>query len=398
MVEHSAMTDTATVAAIREFVRTRVTELEPQILHGVDLDHFEPVQALRDEVRDHGWWAPNLPSSVGGMGLSLQEFAPVSEALGWSPLGHYIFGSQAPDAGNAEILHQFGTDEQKEQWLEPLARGAIRSCFGMTEPDNAGSNPTTLSSSATLADGVWTIDAHKWFTTAADGAAFCVVMVVTEPDADSKYARASMIIVPTDTPGFELVRNISVMGEEGAGWASHAEIRLQNVRVPEANLLGGRGMGFVIAQERLGPGRIHHCMRWLGLAERAFYLMCQRASQRDLGGGKPLGTRQIVQSWIAESRTEIDAARLLTLDAARQIDALGNHGARNAISAIKFYVAGVLQRVVDRAIQVHGALGMTDDTILAWIFRHERAARIYDGPDEVHKMVVALRILREHGM
>jgi alkylation response protein AidB-like acyl-CoA dehydrogenase len=383
---------------IRSFVRTRVVAIEHEMLNGPDLDRFEPIQDLRREVRSRGWWAPNLGSEVGGMGLSLREFAPVSEALGWSPLGHYVFGAQAPDAGNAEILHEFGTAQQKKQWLGPLARGEVRSCFGMTEPDNAGSNPTNLSSQAKLADGRWTIDAHKWFTTGADGAAFCIVMAVTDPDAESPYGQASMLIVPTDSAGFENVRNISVMGDTGAGWASHSEIKLTGVTIPEENLLGGRGTGFLIAQQRLGPGRIHHCMRWLGLAERAFFLMCQRAASRDLGGGKPLGTRQIVQAWIAESRTEIDAARLLTADAARQIDELGTHGARNAISGIKFYVAGVLQRVVDRALQVHGALGMTDDTILAWIFRHERAARIYDGPDEVHKMVVARRILREYGM
>ena len=392
------MSSNPLVEDIRSFVRTHVAPLEGQMLGGLDLDHFDRVQQLREDVKARGWWAPNLGEGLGGMGLTLQEFAPVSEALGWSPLGHYVFGAQAPDAGNAEILHEFGTPKQKERWLEPLARGEIRSCFGMTEPDNAGSNPTMLSSTATLSNDTWTVDAHKWFTTGADGAAFCIVMVVTDPDAGSPHGKASMVIVPTDAPGFENVRNISVMGEKGAGWASHSEVRLSGVEVPEENLLGGRGTGFLIAQQRLGPGRIHHCMRWLGLAERAFFLMCQRAASRDLGGGKPLGTRQIVQAWIAESRTEIDAARLLTLDAARQIDELGTHGARNAISAIKFYVAGILQRVVDRAIQVHGALGMTDDTILAWIFRHERAARIYDGPDEVHKMVVARRILREHGM
>ncbi|MFT6399179.1 MAG: alkylation response protein AidB-like acyl-CoA dehydrogenase [Bradymonadia bacterium] len=387
-----------TLADIREFVRTRVAALEPEMLQGPDLDSFEPVQALRREVKSRGWWAPNLGHELGGMGLTLQEFAPVSEAMGWSPLGHYVFGAQAPDAGNAEVLHEFGSDEQKERWLMPVARGDARSCFGMTEPENAGSNPKTLSSTARIDDGEWVINAHKWFTTGADGAAFCVVMVVTDPDSSSPYGKASMILVPTDAPGYEIVRNISVMGEPGCGWASHSEVKLTDVRVPEANLLGGRGMGFLIAQQRLGPGRIHHCMRWLGLAERAFFLMCERAATRDIGGGKMLGSRQVIQTWIAESRTEIDAARLLTLDAARQIDELGTHGARNAISAIKFFVAGILQKVVDRSIQVHGALGMTDDTILAWIFRHERAARIYDGPDEVHKMVVARRILREHGM
>ncbi len=382
---------------VRHFVRTEVVALESELASAPDLDTHAGVQALRDKVKAAGWWAPQVSKEAGGAGLSLAEFGPVSEALGWSPLGHYVFGAQAPDAGNVEVLAEFGTDEQKQRWLLPLVAGEHRSCFGMTEPDNAGSNPTLLSTTAVLEDGEWVINGRKWFTTGADGAAFCIVMAVTEPDA-SKYARASMIIVPTDTPGYERVRNISVMGEAGCGWASHSEIQLTNVRVPAANLLGGRGTGFLIAQQRLGPGRIHHCMRWIGLAERALDLQCHRAATRDLGDGKPLGTRQTIQNWIAESRAEIDAARLLVLDCARKIDAEGSHASRSAISTIKFFVAGVLTRVVDRALQTHGALGMTDDTILAWIFRHERAARIYDGPDEVHKMVVAKRILREYGM
>lgn len=381
---------------IRAFVRDRVAPLEATLHDAPNLDTHDDVQALRAAVKERGWWAPQVSTEAGGAGLSLSEFGPVSEALGWSPLGHYVFGAQAPDAGNVEVLAEFGTDQQKSRWLLPLVAGDIRSCFGMTEPDNAGSNPTLLSTTATRDGDSWVVNGHKWFTTGADGAAFCIVMAVTEPDAD-KYARASMIIVPTDTPGYERVRNISVMGDPGAGWASHSEVKLTDVRVPADNLLGGAGAGFLIAQQRLGPGRIHHCMRWIGLAERSLDLMCRRAASRDIGG-KPLGTRQTIQNWIAESRAEIDAARLLVLDCARRIDEEGSHAARSAISTIKFYVAGMLNNVVDRAVQTHGALGMTDDTILAWIYRHERASRIYDGPDEVHKMVVARRILRGYGM
>jgi alkylation response protein AidB-like acyl-CoA dehydrogenase len=381
---------------IRNFVRERAVPLEATLAAEPDLDRHAAVQQLRDEVRAAGWWALSAPSEWGGAGLSLTDLAPVSEALGWSPLGHFLFNAQAPDAGNIEILAEYGTDEQRTRWLAPLVAGAHRSCFGMTEPENAGSNPTELSSTARLEGDEWVINAHKWFTTGADGAAFCIVMVVTEPDA-APHARASMLIVPTDAPGYELVRNIPVMGDAGKGWASHGEIMLRDVRVPADALLGGRGMGFAIAQQRLGPGRIHHCMRWIGVAERALDMLCQRAATRDLGGGKMLGSRQIVQAWIAESRAEIDAARLLVLDCARRIDEQGAYAARTSISLIKFHVARVMNDVLDRAIQVHGALGMTDDTVLAWFYRHERAARIYDGPDEVHKMVVARRILREYG-
>jgi alkylation response protein AidB-like acyl-CoA dehydrogenase len=223
-------------------------------------------------------------------------------------------------------------------------------------------------------------------------------MAVTNPEAPSPYSRATMIIVPCDTPGYELVRNVSVMGDKGSDYASHGEVSYQSCRVPQANTLGAEGMGFVISQDRLGPGRIHHCMRWIGICERAFELMCARAASRQLAPGKPLGTRQIVQQWIAESRAEINGARLMVLQAAWKIDHEGTYAAREEISLIKFTVANVLQRVLDRAIQVHGALGMTDDTPLAYWYAHERAARIYDGADEVHKTVVARRILREHGL
>jgi alkylation response protein AidB-like acyl-CoA dehydrogenase len=291
-----------------------------------------------------------------------------------------------------ELLHLFGTPEQQHTWLHPLAAGSIRSCFAMTEPELAGSNPTQLATRAERDGDEYVISGHKWFTSSADGASFAVVMAVTNPDAEP-HARASQIIVPVPTPGFTLVRNISVMGETGGGWASHAEVTLENVRVPVANRLGAEGAGFALAQERLGPGRIHHCMRWIGVCERVFDLMCRRAVSRELAPGETLANKQAVQFWIADSRIEIHAARLMVLDAASRISREGQRAARAEIAYIKVFVANVLQRVLDRALQAHGALGMTDDTPIAWWYRHERAARIYDGADEVHKSVIARRAL-----
>ena len=252
-----------------------------------------------------------------------------------------------------------------------------------------------LETPAVKEGGDYVINGHKWYTSSADGAEFAIVMAVTNPEA-GPYMQASMIIVPTDTPGFDLVRNISVMGHAGEGYFSHAEIIYRNCRVPQENLLGPEGHGFIMAQDRLGPGRIHHCMRWIGICNRAFDLMCARARDRVIAPGKTLATRQIVQSWIAECAADIQAARLMVLHAAWKIETAGKKEARNEISMIKFVVANVMQKVIDRAIQVHGGLGMTDDTVLAHFYRHERAARIYDGADEVHKVSLAKRLLREY--
>lgn len=352
------------------------------------------VAAARERAKALGLWAPHLPHDLGGLGLPLADFARVSEELGRSPLGHLAVNAQAPDVGNMELLHAHGSDAQQRRWLEPLARGEIRSCFSMTEPEHAGSNPVWLSTTARREGGEYVIDGHKWFTSAAEGAAFAIVMAVTNPDAEAPHQRASMIIVPADTPGFVRVRNIPVMGDAGEDYFTHAEIRYEGCRVPVENRIGAEGAGFLLAQERLGPGRIHHCMRWIGVCERAFELMCRRALSRELAPGEALGEKQAVQHWIAECRAEIDAARLLTLHAAGRIDAVGARAARVEISTIKFHVAGVLQRVLDRAIQLHGALGMTDDTLLSFWYRHERGARIYDGPDEVHKSLVAREVLK----
>jgi alkylation response protein AidB-like acyl-CoA dehydrogenase len=387
----------ALLAEVRAFLRERALPLEPRVLQEEFRDLLPELGALRAEARARGLWAPFLPRSLGGLGLTLAQYAEVSAVLGEHPVGPYLLNCQAPDVGNMELLHAFGTPGQQDRWLRPLAAGEIRSCFAMTEPEFPGSNPVLLGARAVRDGEGWRIDAHKWFTSSADGAAFAVVMAVTDPEAPP-HRRASMFVVPTDAPGYTLVRNIKIMGEAGSDWASHAEVRFDGVRVGDDALVGARGAGFSLAQERLGPGRIHHCMRWVGICERAFDLMCRRAATRELSPGRALGLSDQVQAWVAESRAEIDAARLYVLDTARRIDADGASAARDAISAIKFFVAGVLQRVLDRAIQVHGALGVTDDTPLAWWYRHERAARIYDGADEVHKASLARRILKGYGL
>jgi len=380
---------------VEEFVREELMPLERPFLRH-DFDTLLPlIEEKRRLAKRLGLWLPQIPEAEGGMGLSLYDHGLISELLGRTPLGHYALNCQAPDAGNMEILIEYGTSEQKERFLMPLLAGDVRSCFSMTEPENAGSNPTWLSTTAEKDGDDYIINGHKWFTTAADGATFAIVMAVTDPAA-SRYGRASMIIVPTDTPGFQIVENTSVMGERGQGWASHAEIRYGDCRVPQANRLGEEGAGFAIAQQRLGPGRIHHCMRWIGICERAFDLMCRHAALREIAPGRTLAETGPVQTWVAESRAEIDAARLLVLQTAHKIDVEGAYAARDDISLIKFHTAGVLQNVLDRAIQIHGAMGMTDETPLAFWYRHERAARIYDGPDEVHKWSVARRILSRY--
>ncbi len=382
---------------IGQFVERELYPLETDLVSVPFRELLPKLLEKRQRVRQMGLFSPQVPAAYGGVGLGFIEHALVSEHLAHSPLGHFVFNAQAPDAGNMEILIHYGTDEQKRQWLQPLVRGEIRSCFAMTEPNRPGSNPTWMSTTATRAGTQYVINGHKWFTSAADGAAFAIVMAVTDPEAEP-HRRASQIIVPTDTSGFRRVRNIPCMGETGEDWASHSEIVLENCRVPCENLLGQQGEGFSIAQARLGPGRIHHCMRWVGICQRSFAIMCQHAATRQLAPGDALGTRQTVQNWIAESRAEIDAARLMVLHAAWKIDHDGAKSARIDISTIKFYVAGVMMRVIDRAIQTLGALGITDDTILSWFYRHERGARIYDGPDEVHKGVVARQILRQFGL
>ena len=384
------------VEMINEFVEKELIPLEPEFLTKEFKDLLPVLREKQNLVKKMELWAPNFPVECGGMGLSLLEHGLVSEALGRSPLGHYVFWCQAPDAGNVEILHRHGTEKQKQRYLTPLVKGDIRSCFAMTEVDMPGSNPVMLETTAVKDGSEYVINGHKWYTTAADGAMFAIVMAVTNPDAPA-YSRASMIIIPTDTKGFNRIRNIPVMGHEGSDYFSHGEILFESCRVPRKNLLGPEGQGFVIAQDRLGPGRIHHCMRWLGICQRAFDLLCQRANERIISpSGKTLGATQTIQNWIAESAAELQAARLLTLNSAWQIDHKGASLARTSISMIKFVVANTMNKIVDRALQAHGGLGMTDDTILAFFYRHERAARIYDGADEVHKASLAKQILKTY--
>lgn len=381
------------LSQVRDFVRHELYPIETLAVGKPFRALLPTLNDKRRTVRQRGWFLPQIPREYGGVGLSFVDYAMFCEELGRSPYGNYVFNAQAPDAGNMEILIETGTPEQQELFLQPLLRGEIRSCFSMTEPDRPGSNPTWMETSAVREGDQYVINGHKWFTSSADGASFAIVMCVTDPDAPP-HQRASQIIVPTDTPGFHLIRNISCLGHAGDDWASHAEIKYLDCRVPVANRLGAEGAGFGIAQSRLGPGRIHHCMRWIGIAERSFDLMCQRASAREVAPHEPLASRQSVQNWIADSRAEIDAARLMTLHAAWKIDQVGSRQARTEISTIKFFVANVLTNVIDRAIQTHGALGISDDTVLATFYRNERAARIYDGPDEVHRSVVARQVLK----
>lgn len=379
---------------IKKFLHSEIIPLEKEHLPYTEL--LVKLNALRKKVKTAGWWLPQLPDDVGGMGLTLEQFGSISEILGACPYGHFVFNCQAPDAGNMEILIEHGTPEQKEIFLNPLLNGDIRSCFAMTEKDTAGSNPALLETTAVSDGDDYVINGHKWFTSSADGADFTIVMLQTDPDNANIHIRSSQIIIPMDTPGIEFVRNIPIMGDAGEGYFSHAELKFHDVRVPKSNLLGSEGAGFAIAQDRLGPGRIHHCMRWIGICERAFDMMCERAVSREISPGKNLESKQTIQNWIAESRAEINASRLMVLDAAHKIDTVGAQAARVEISTIKFFVSNVLMNVLDRAIQVHGALGITSDTLLAHWYSHERGSRIYDGADEVHKSRVAREILKAY--
>ena len=383
---------------IKEFVKEELYPLEPWILNCEWEEKLPKLNELRDKVKAQGLWLPQIPKDYGGLGLTNAQHGEVSEILGASPYGHYVFNCQAPDAGNMEILIEFGTKAQKEKYLEPLLKGEIRSCFAMTEPDFAGSNPVNMGTIAEIKGDNYIINGHKWFTSGFDGADFSIVMLVSKPNSDNPHKKASQIIVPTKTEGVEFIRNIQIMGHPGGGWESHSEIKFHDVKVPLLNVLGTDGEGFSIAQKRLGPGRIHHCMRWIGICERSFDLMCKRALSRELAHGKKLADKQTIQNWISECRAEINAARLLVQDAAHKIDIQGAYKTRKEISIIKFYCANVLQKVIDCAIQVHGAKGITDDTILAAYYRHERAARIYDGADEVHKSSLAKQILKEYSV
>ncbi|MDQ6876743.1 MAG: acyl-CoA dehydrogenase family protein [Candidatus Dormibacteraeota bacterium] len=375
---------------MRAFMRNEIYPLE--VLETDDAGFMSAVRPLQEEVKRQQLWATHLPPELGGQGYGQVKLGLMHEIEGASVWGPIVFGNQAPDSGNSEVLAHFGTEEQKKRWLHPLLDGKIRSGFSMTEPGNAGSDPTLLSTTAELQGDQWMINGHKWFTTNGMIADFLIVMVVTDPAA-GPYERASMILVPGDAPGLKKLRNIPTMaGEHERFGYGHSEILYEDVRVPKENLIGVRGQGFSIAQARLGPGRIHHCMRWLGQARRAFDMLCERSLQRE-AFGKKLAGHETVQSWIADSAAEMHAARLMTLHAAWVIDTRGAAAARKEISLIKFFGAKVLHDVIDRAIQIHGSLGYSSDLPLEEMYRHARAARMYDGPDEVHRVSVARQIL-----
>jgi acyl-CoA dehydrogenase len=366
---------------------------------------LEITAPLKEEVKRQGLWAAHLPPDLGGLGFGQVKLGLMHEILGRCAYAPSIFGNNAPDSGNAELIAVGGTEDQKQRWMQPLLEGRLRSCFSMTEP-GAGADPTLLSTTAVRDGDEWVINGHKWFSSNASISDFLIVMCRTGDADASPYAAYSMIIVPTTTPGVEILRDVPTMGEpdhrtgEPGG---HAEILYRDVRVPLDHLVGGEaglGQGFALAQKRLGPGRIHHAMRWLGQSQRAFDMLCERALTR-FTHGSLLAEKQMVQDWIAESYAEMQAARLLTLQAAWTMDQLhaqGRHAseARVEIGVIKFWGAKVLYNVIDRAIQIHGSLGYTTDLPLEAMYRAARAARIYDGPDEVHKVTVARQILKRY--
>jgi acyl-CoA dehydrogenase len=395
---------------MEEFVRTEVFPLE--VLadrwrghHGQQV-LAEAMAPLKEEVKKRGLWAAHLPPDMGGGGFGQVKLALMHEVLGMSPYAPRVFGNQAPDSGNAELLSVGGTEEQKRRWMQPLIDGTMHSCFSMTEP-GAGADPTLLTTNGVRDGDEWVINGHKWFSSNGSAADILLVVVKTELDPELAPSRSySIVVVPRDTPGVHILRDVPTMAEPEhvTGDAEgHTEIRYEDVRVPADHLVGGeagRGRGFAFAQQRLGPGRIHHAMRWLGQSRRAFDMLCERAVSRYTHGSL-LADKQMVQDWIAESYAEMQAARLLTLQAAWKMDWLHEHGrhsseARVEIAAVKYWGARVLYNVVDRAIQIHGSLGYSTDLPLELMYRHARAARIYDGPDEVHKVTVARHLLRNY--
>lgn len=363
-------------------------------VHASGNKHFHPpiMEELKARAKSEGLWNLFLPDERYGAGLSNLEYAPLAEIMGRSLIASEVFNCMAPDTGNMEILAEYGTEAQKQSWLQPLLDGEIRSAFSMTEPEVAGSDPTLLRGRAWREGDEYVIDAHKWFSSNVShpNCKIAIVMAVTDSDAQP-HRRASQILVPLDTPGVRVVRPVPVFNHDGGH--GHCEVFYDKVRVPASNLLGEEGDGFPIAQARLGPGRIHHCMRAIGGAERALDLMCHRAQNR-FAHGSPLADKGVVQTWIAESRMEIEQTRLLVLHAAWKMDVYGKKEARHEISMIKTVAANMFQKITDRAIQVHGALGTTNDVPLANLWTYARYLRLADGPDEVHNMVVARRELR----
>jgi acyl-CoA dehydrogenase len=397
------------LAWMRTFVREEIMPLETlaeDFRKPGGRDVFAKIVApLKEQVKEKGLWAAHLPPDMGGMGFGQVKLGLMHEILGQCGYAPSVFGNNAPDSGNAELLSVGGTPAQRDKWMTPLLEGTMRSCFSMTEP-NAGADPTLLRTTATRDGDEWVINGHKWFSSNASISDFLIVMCKTGDTSESAYKAFSMIIVPTKTEGVNILRDVPTMGEpdhKTGEPGGHAEIIYDNVRVPFENMVGGEdgiGQGFALAQKRLGPGRIHHAMRWLGQSQRAFDMLCERALTR-YTHGSILAEKQMIQDWIAESWAEMQAARLLTLQAAWKMDQLHAQGrhhsdARIEIGVIKFWGAKVLYNVIDRAIQIHGSLGYTTDLPLESMYRAARAARIYDGPDEVHKVTVARQLLKRY--
>jgi acyl-CoA dehydrogenase len=380
-----------------QLVREEIWPIET-VAHELDQARLDRIYApLQERVKERCLWAAHLDRELGGQGFGQVKLGLMHEILGTSPFAPNAFGCQAPDSGNSEILALAGTSEQKERWLYPLLEGDLKSAFSMTEPDTAGSDPTQMKTRATRDGDDYVISGRKWFSSNGSIADFLIVMAVTDPEA-RPHQRATMFIVEVDTPGVNILRDVPTMEhpqEEFGKLGGHAEIVYDQVRVPAANRLGAEGEGFLISQQRLYPGRIHHCMRWLGVAQRGFDMLCERATYRHTHG-KVLGDHQTLQNWIADSAAQMQAARLMTLHAAWVMDTQGVSSARQDISLIKFYGAGVLHDVIDRAVQAHGALGYSTDLPLEAMYRFARAARIYDGPDEVHRQSAARQILRRY--
>jgi acyl-CoA dehydrogenase len=355
--------------------------------------HHQPqvMEELKARAREAGLWNMFLPDPDAGAGLSVSDYAPLAEILGHSHIASEACNCSAPDTGNMEVLHLFATPEQRERWLVPLLEGEIRSSFAMTEPDVASSDATNIALRIERSGDEYVLNGRKWWTSGALHPHCRVMIVMGKTNVDGpRHKQQSMILVPLDTPGVEILRGLPVFGYQDQ--EGHAEISFEDVRVPASNLIASEGDGFMIAQARLGPGRIHHCMRSLGAAERALEAMCRRAIAR-VTFGEPVAARANIQDWIAESRIEIEMARLLTLKAAWLMDTVGNRHARTEIAAIKVAAPSIALKVIDRAIQVHGGGGVSDDFTLAWAYAHLRTLRLADGPDEVHKLSIARREL-----
>lgn len=379
---------------MRNLMRDRIHDLEVGEFdaNGIPLG----LDSIQELVKERGLWAVHLDAELGGRGYGQVKLGLMHEIIGRSRFGPMCFGNQAPDSGNSEILARHGSPDQKSRWLEPMLEGTLRSAYVMTEPA-AGADPTLLTTSAVLDGDEWVVNGEKWFITNASLADFFIVMVVTDPDAP-RHNRASQLIIPVGTPGVDIVREIPTIEDQNpasGGWDSHAVVNFTDVRVSQEAMLGTRGAGFTIAQERLGPGRIHHCMRWIGQASRALDMLCERSLYR-FSHGSLLSEKQTVQNWIADSWAQLNAARLMTLQAAWKIDTYGVASARAEISAIKFWGAQMMHDVIDRSLQLHGSLGYSGDMPLEEMYRYARAARIYDGPDEVHRVVVARQVLKNY--